>query len=61
MGDVVSYGREGAIAVLTIDNPPVNALNVIVRRCLAEGIARANADEGAEAIVIAGAGVRGWV
>ena len=56
MGDVVSYGREGAIAVLTIDNPPVNALNVIVRRCLAEGIARANADEGAEAIVIAGAG-----
>ena len=31
MGDVVSYSREGEIAYITVDSPPVNALSLPVR------------------------------
>src|SRR5690606_5010556 len=44
------------IAQLTIDNPPVNALGVAVRRSLVEAIARAEADEQVHAVLILGAG-----
>ena len=33
MTEVVGYAREGEIALITIDNPPVNALSHAVR-CL---------------------------
>ena len=42
----VAYGQQGAVAVLTIDNPPVNALSVAVRQGLIDGIKRAVGDPG---------------
>ena len=53
---VVAKKIHGAVAVLTIDNPPVNALSHAVRDGLAQYMAELNADEGVKAIVIACAG-----
>jgi len=52
----VHYSQQGRIAVLTVDNPPVNALSVGVRQGLVDTIARAAADAGIDAIVMIGKG-----
>jgi 3-hydroxyacyl-CoA dehydrogenase len=52
----VAYAQQGAIAVLTVDNPPVNALSVAVRQGLIEGIKRAVADPAVAGIVLIGKG-----
>jgi len=52
----VRFERQGNIMVVTIDNPPVNALGVDVRRGLVEAIAAAESDSGAVAVLIVGAG-----
>src|SRR5258707_4206662 len=52
----VAYTQQGAIAVLTVDNPPVNALSVAVRQDLIEGIRRAVADPAVAGIVLMGKG-----
>jgi 3-hydroxyacyl-CoA dehydrogenase len=52
----VSLDRRGRIAVLTVDNPPVNALSQHVRAGLHEGLRQAIADPAVAAIVIACAG-----
>ena len=52
----VSYHLEGTVAVLTIANPPVNALAYPVRVALVEGLARAAADPAVTGIVIVGSG-----
>ncbi len=49
---MVDYEVEDGVAVLTLDNPPVNALSQGVRQGLKEGVARALADDTARAIVI---------
>ncbi|HLA77957.1 MAG TPA: 3-hydroxyacyl-CoA dehydrogenase NAD-binding domain-containing protein [Vicinamibacteria bacterium] len=54
--EAVRVETRGTIAVLTIDNPPVNALSHAVRRGLQEGVQRAVADPAIRAIVIACAG-----
>src|SRR2546428_6993998 len=51
--DLVARGR---VAVLTVDNPPVNALSQHVRKGLHDGIKQATADSAVSAIVIACAG-----
>ncbi len=51
-----SYEVRGAIAVVTLNNPPVNGLGYDTRRGIAEGVDRANADAAVQAIVITGAG-----
>jgi 3-hydroxyacyl-CoA dehydrogenase len=56
MSDVVSYERKGRIGVITVDSPPVNALSSAVRSGLEQRFAEANADDGAEAIVLICAG-----
>ncbi|MDE0779688.1 MAG: 3-hydroxyacyl-CoA dehydrogenase NAD-binding domain-containing protein [Alphaproteobacteria bacterium] len=56
MSEVVGYELKGRVAVLTIDNPPVNALGIAVREGLVTQLDRAVADEGVNAIVILGAG-----
>lgn len=48
--------QHGDILLVTIDNPPVNALGVDVRRGLMEAIEAAELDAGVKAIVLAGAG-----
>ena len=44
------------IAVLRFDNPPVNSLGLELRQAIVEGIERANADSGVEAIILIGSG-----
>ncbi len=56
MSEIVRYAIEGRVAVLTVDSPPVNALGSAVRAGLKEGIERAIADPGAEAIALVCAG-----
>ncbi|MEN8504990.1 3-hydroxyacyl-CoA dehydrogenase NAD-binding domain-containing protein [Paraburkholderia sp. DD10] len=52
----VEYTVEDGVAVITVDNPPVNALAPGMRESIIDGIARANADSGVMAIVLIGAG-----
>ncbi len=52
----VSLDRRGRVAVLTVDNPPVNALSQHVRQGLRDGLRQAGADGGIAAIVIVCAG-----
>ncbi|GKS97934.1 enoyl-CoA hydratase/isomerase family protein [Acidovorax sp. SUPP3434] len=50
------YQVHGDVAVITLDNPPVNGLGHATRQGVADGLARANADAAVRAIVITGAG-----
>ena len=52
----VDFRRDGGIAVVTVDNPPVNALRHEVRAGLAEALQQAGADSAVAAVVIACAG-----
>lgn len=56
MADVVSYELDGDIAVITVDNPPVNALSLPVRRGLADAFTRFASDDAARAAVLICAG-----
>jgi 3-hydroxyacyl-CoA dehydrogenase len=48
--------RHGAVAVITLDNPPVNGLGYDTRRAFAAHVQAADADPAVTAIVITGAG-----
>ena len=52
----VDLDRRGHVAVLTVDNPPVNALSQHVRQGLHEASCRRAADAAVQAVVIACAG-----
>lgn len=52
----VTVSRQGSVAVLTIDNPPVNALAAGVAEAVADAVEAANADPEAASIVVMGAG-----
>jgi 3-hydroxyacyl-CoA dehydrogenase len=54
--DVVDLEKKGEIAVLMINNPPVNALSVGVRKGMADGVKAALEDDSVKAVVIACAG-----
>ena len=56
MPDVVELRRDGNVAVIVIENPPVNALSNAVRRGVIDALARAKDDASVEAAVIACAG-----
>jgi len=56
MADLVRYEIKDGVAVITIDNPPVNALSPAVWEGIDQAVARASADPSAEAIVLIGAG-----
>ena len=51
-----NYEVRGDIAVIALNNPPVNGLGYETRRGVSDGIARAEADEAVKAIIITGAG-----
>jgi enoyl-CoA hydratase len=53
---LVDYRRDGAIAVLTLTNPPVNAYSYEMFRALDDAILRARFDEDVHVIVLTGAG-----
>jgi len=52
----VTREQHGDILLVSIDNPPVNALGVDVRRGLLEAIEAADADPAVKAVLIVGAG-----
>jgi len=53
---VVRYDVEDGIGVITVDNPPVNALGPGVREGIIDAVGRGNADPGVAAMVLIGAG-----
>ena len=50
------YKVHGSVAVITLDNPPVNGLGMATRRAVTDGLQQANADPAVQSIVITGAG-----
>ena len=56
MPDLVRYELRDHVAVITVDNPPVNALSPGVAEGIEAAVARAGGDPGARAAVLIGAG-----
>ena len=56
MSDCVRYELRDHVAVITVDNPPVNALSPGVPEAIEAAVARAGADSHARAAVLIGAG-----
>ncbi|MEN9982133.1 MAG: hypothetical protein RJB10_140 [Pseudomonadota bacterium] len=50
------YKVHGNVAIITLDNPPVNGLGLATRQGITDGLALANQDASVTAIVITGAG-----
>ena len=50
------YEVRGNVAVITLDNPPVNGLGLSTRLGITRGMAKALEDPGVTAIVLTGAG-----
>jgi 3-hydroxyacyl-CoA dehydrogenase len=51
-----TYELHGDVAVITLNNPPVNGLGHETRKGVVEGVERAQADAAVKAVVITGAG-----
>jgi len=56
MAGDASYKVDGDVAVITIDNPPVNAFGFDVRRGVIEAMNRAEADPAVASVVLTGGG-----
>jgi len=56
MNDVVQFEKRGPIGVVSVDNPPVNALGQAVRQGLIDALEKALADTSVQAIVLIGKG-----
>jgi 3-hydroxyacyl-CoA dehydrogenase len=56
VSELVNYAREGSVAVIVVNNPPVNALKQDMRVGLIEAFARARTDPSVEAVVLAADG-----
>jgi len=50
------YTVQGPVAVITLNNPPINGLGLATRVAITDGLARAQADVAVKAIVITGVG-----
>ncbi|GAA4011639.1 3-hydroxyacyl-CoA dehydrogenase NAD-binding domain-containing protein [Actimicrobium antarcticum] len=50
------YQVNGAVAIITLNNPPVNGLGLSTRTAVVEGVRKALADDAVKAIVLTGAG-----
>jgi 3-hydroxyacyl-CoA dehydrogenase len=58
--ELVTLTKQGAVGVVTVDNPPVNALSPGVPEGIVDCVSEANADSGIKAMVLIGAG-RGFI
>jgi 3-hydroxyacyl-CoA dehydrogenase len=56
MADLVRLEKRGSVGVITVDNPPVNALSPGVPKGIIACLERGNADLGIKAFVLIGAG-----
>jgi enoyl-CoA hydratase len=61
VGEYVSTEVDGAVAIVTIDHPPVNALSAPLLEELEAEIDRLDADDDVRVIVLGGAGERAFV
>lgn len=61
MGTFVTTEHEGAVALVTIDNPPLNALSTALLEELEAEVDRLDGDDATRAIVLRGAGDRAFV
>ncbi|NBW54262.1 MAG: 3-hydroxyacyl-CoA dehydrogenase [Betaproteobacteria bacterium] len=50
------YAVHGDVAVITLNNPPVNGLGLATRQAFMQGLDKAMADEAIKAVVVTGAG-----
>ena len=60
MANLVNFEKRGPIGVITVDNPPVNALSVGVPQGIMDGVKAGETDSGITAVVLRGAG-RGFI
>ncbi len=51
-----TYQAHGDVAVITLDNPPVNGLGLSTRQAITDGLEKAENDPAVKAIVLTGAG-----
>ena len=56
MSELVSLSREGEIAIITVNNPPVNALSPGVPEGIGAAIAEASKDESVKGVILIGGG-----
>ena len=56
MSELVSFIQDGEIGIITVNNPPVNALSPGVPEGIIESIENAEAAEGVQAVMLIGAG-----
>jgi 3-hydroxyacyl-CoA dehydrogenase len=56
MSELVRYAVRDQVAIVTVDNPPVNALSPSVPEAIEAAVARAAQDPSARAVVLIGAG-----
>lgn len=56
MKGTVHYEKQDDVALMTVDNPPVNPLSSGVRQGLYDGVSQALADDDVKAVVLTGAG-----
>jgi len=61
LGTFVTTEHEGAVALVTIDNPPMNAVSTALLEELEAEVERLDNEEATRAIVIRGAGERAFV
>jgi 3-hydroxyacyl-CoA dehydrogenase len=54
MSEAASYSVRDGVAVITLDNPPVNGLGSVLRPGIMDGIKKAGADDAVKAVVIIG-------
>jgi enoyl-CoA hydratase len=54
--DTVRFERDGALAIITIEHPPANAISRAVVAGITEAFAQAEADETCRALILTGAG-----
>ena len=60
MANLVNFEKHGSIGVITVDNPPVNALSVGVPLGIIDGVKAGETDSEINAMVLHGAG-RGFI
>ena len=60
MANLVNFEKRGPIGIITVDNPPVNALSVGVPQGIMDGVKAGETDSGITAVVLRGAG-RGFI
>ncbi len=56
LSDLIGYEVKGGVSVITLRNPPVNALGIDLRKAITAAVGRAVDDDGVRAVVLTGDG-----